>query len=243
MNSPVRRVNWSPGEVECECEGGRKFQAKKLIVTLPLPLLQKGAVEFVPALEEKRRALSLLAMGSVIRVVFCFRERFWEGLSYEGKSMREMGFLFSDAEAFPVWWTPHPHKSPMLTGWMAGPKAEEFRGKTKEFVFEKALRTLAEVLKISGSELSGLVMEKHFYDWQEDPYSQGAYSYALVGGAEAPNELGRPMQGTLFFAGEATNGDGDHGTVHGAIATGRRAASEVMDFFAEGLKPPSLQDS
>jgi len=49
-----------------------------------------------------------------------------------------------------------------------------------------------------------------------------------VGGLDAPQLLAAPESGTLFFAGEATNGDGRSGTVHGAIATGERAAREVI---------------
>jgi uncharacterized protein with NAD-binding domain and iron-sulfur cluster len=40
--------------------------------------------------------------------------------------------------------------------------------------------------------------------------------------------LAEPIADTLYFAGEATNGDGNSGTMHGAIATGYRAAAEVL---------------
>jgi len=40
--------------------------------------------------------------------------------------------------------------------------------------------------------------------------------------------LARPVVDTLFFAGEATNSDGNSGTMHGAIATGYRAAEELL---------------
>jgi monoamine oxidase len=40
--------------------------------------------------------------------------------------------------------------------------------------------------------------------------------------------LGAPVDATLFFAGEATQSDGQNATVHGAIASGERAASEVL---------------
>ena len=49
-----------------------------------------------------------------------------------------------------------------------------------------------------------------------------------VGGEGGPAELARPLRGTLFFAGEAADLEGRTGTVHGAIATGRRAAREAM---------------
>jgi monoamine oxidase len=40
--------------------------------------------------------------------------------------------------------------------------------------------------------------------------------------------LASPIDNTLFFAGEATDTTGHNGTVHGAIASGRRAAKEIL---------------
>jgi monoamine oxidase len=67
----------------------------------------------------------------------------------------------------------------------------------------------------------------HTHDWQADSFSRGAYSYAGVGGTRAHKELGKPMAATLFFAGEATNGE-ETGTVSGAISSGKRAARELL---------------
>ena len=66
------------------------------------------------------------------------------------------------------------------------------------------------------------------YDWQADPFSLGAYSYIPTGAVTAPLRLAEPVAGTLFFAGEATNADGHNATVHGAIASGYRAAGELL---------------
>jgi monoamine oxidase len=66
------------------------------------------------------------------------------------------------------------------------------------------------------------------HDWSRDPFARGAYSYAVVGGAAAPADLARPVQRTLFIAGEAADTEGATGTVDGAIASGRRAAAQVM---------------
>jgi monoamine oxidase len=49
-----------------------------------------------------------------------------------------------------------------------------------------------------------------------------------VGGIDAQAQLARPLEDTLFFAGEATNTEGHQGTVHGAIASGLRAAREII---------------
>ena len=65
------------------------------------------------------------------------------------------------------------------------------------------------------------------HDWDADPHARGAYSYARVGGSQAAKTLARPVEGTLFFAGEATDTEGRTGTVEGALATGLRAARQV----------------
>jgi monoamine oxidase len=66
------------------------------------------------------------------------------------------------------------------------------------------------------------------HNWRDDPFARGAYSYLVVGGTDAPTKLSRPLEQTLFFAGEATDPEGRTGTVHGAIATGRRAAEQLL---------------
>ena len=66
------------------------------------------------------------------------------------------------------------------------------------------------------------------HNWLRDPFARGAYSYMLVGGSDAPAKLARPLERTLFFAGEAADPEGRTGTVHGAISSGRRAAAQVI---------------
>jgi monoamine oxidase len=66
------------------------------------------------------------------------------------------------------------------------------------------------------------------HDWDADPYARGAYSYVPAGAMDARAALAAPVEGTLFFAGEATDLQGHAATVHGAIASGRRAAAEIL---------------
>jgi monoamine oxidase len=65
------------------------------------------------------------------------------------------------------------------------------------------------------------------HDWGRDPFARGAYSYVSVDGGVARAVLGKPVDETLFFAGEATSTDGQGGTVNGALETGERAAREA----------------
>jgi monoamine oxidase len=227
LNSVVKRVRWTRNRVVFEGED-QELEGKRALVTLPVAVLQSGSVLFEPPIEAKSRALSLIAAGPVIRVVIRFRERFWERMKANGKSLTDLSFLFSDDKLFPTWWSTMPVESSVLVGWSAGPHADSLVFRDQQFVLEQAISSLARKLRMDAAELRSLVQSFHFHDWQADPFSRGAYSYALAGGANAFGELAQPMEDTLFFAGEATNSEGFNGTVHGAIETGYRAAREVL---------------
>jgi monoamine oxidase len=223
MNAPVNEIAWRQGQVIARA-GLTEYLASRAIVTLPLGVLKTNSVAFSPALPEKQNAMSFLEMGPVIRVSLCFQEKFWD----RDPEMAELSFLFTDDSQFPTWWTSNPLPYPILTGWAAGPNAGAHTGRSKNEIVRSAVQSLARIMRIAEPELRRQMTESFMHDWQEDPFSRGAYSYAAVGGIGAARKLAEPVVGTLFFAGEATNSDGYNGTVHGAIATGLRAAKELL---------------
>ena len=77
------------------------------------------------------------------------------------------------------------------------------------------------------SRVEKLAESIHWHDWSQDRNIRGAYSYVGVGGVDAPPVLARAIAGTLFFAGEATDPESS-GTVEGALASGKRAARQVI---------------
>jgi monoamine oxidase len=243
----VERIRWRRGEAEVMARAPRgavSMTARRVLVTLPLAVLQSapgevGAIEFVPALPpQKVEAMRKLEMGKVIRIVLRFRERFWESISPEkSKTLSDMSFLFSHDEWFPTWWTRMPEKLPIITGWAPFRAAELLSGKSSEFVVGRSLETLHRLLGVAIQDLQQSLEATYFHDWQSDPFSRGAYSYAKVGADGAQEELGRPLEGTLFFAGEATDVSGHNGTVHGAMASGRRAAKEIVQIARQQGTP------
>jgi monoamine oxidase len=233
LGALVKSVRWKKGEVELEVDRNAeivKYTVPKVVITLPLSLLQTGVVKFVPELSCKQSALDKLVMGKVIRVTLCFHERFWDDLhaGESGKTLSNASFLFSSADWFPTWWTTMPEKLPVITGWAPFHCAERLSGKSADFVLARATETLATILKVDLKEINRLLASAHFHDWEADPFSRGAYSYVKVGGDSAQKDLAAPIEGTLFFAGEATDFTGHHGTVHGAIRSGNRAAEEIL---------------
>ena len=94
-------------------------------------------------------------------------------------------------------------------------------------MIDRALDSLSAIFGMRRRTIEGLLAGTWKHNWQADPFSRGAYSYAGVGGTGAHKALAKPLRGTLFFAGEATSAD-QTGTVAGAIESGRRAAKEVL---------------
>lgn len=235
LNTRVRAVRWRLGVVEIEAETGSVplvFRCERAVVTLPLGVLQSergdaAYIEFSPALG-KSRALALLASGAAVRVTLVFHRRFWDGLERSGRTLADLAFLFTEHEWLPTWWSQSPATTPVLTGWAAGPHGERLAGMPREQVIAHALAALADALEIQPAALQELLADAYTHDWQSDPFARGGYSYVTVGGENAARDLAQPVESTLFFAGEATDHHGHHGTVNGALASGYRAAGEVL---------------
>ncbi|MFZ0295194.1 MAG: FAD-dependent oxidoreductase [Candidatus Sulfotelmatobacter sp.] len=117
----------------------------------------------------------------------------------------------------------------VLPGWAPFHCASRLSGQSESFVIEHSIATLHRLLGVSVQELEELLEHAYFHDWQTDPFSRGAYSCGKVGEVEVPKALAMPVDNTLFFAGEATDANGLNGTVHAAIASGRRAAVEIAN--------------
>jgi monoamine oxidase len=114
--------------------------------------------------------------------------------------------------------------APVITGWSAGPKADALLGKSKTEVIAAALGSLGRIVGTPSARLE----DAWFHDWHADPFARGAYSYVPAGALPARRRLAEPVEDTLYFAGEATDLLGYGGTVHGAIASGNRAAGQIL---------------
>ncbi len=237
LSTVAEAVEWRRGAVSAVCRSGDRaplptLSARTAVITLPLAVLKAGVVRFDPALPAKQRALAGLEMGQVFKIVLRFREAFWENPVFlkerrAGANSSALNFVHAVGAEVPVWWTTHPVRSPVLTGYVGAVAAERLLAEEPPSRLERSLVALSEVLAVPRRELEEQLDASASHDWRADPFARGAYSYIGVGGNGAPRALARPVHGTLFFAGEATNG-AEIGTVAGALSSGRRAAREVL---------------
>lgn len=230
LNAVVERVAWRRGRVDLTVATRTGapmgvLRARAVIVTLPIGVWHAGAVAFEPALPAKTRAAKRIGNGAVVKLGLRFRAPFWETLS---EHFEAMSFVHAGDAPFPTFWTNHPLPTPFITAWAGGPRAEALAGLPVEQRVSRACASLATALRIPRADVEAAVEAWYHHDWQADPFSRGAYAYVTPGGEAAQQALAAPVEDTLYFAGEALNADGDIGTVHGAMATGVRAAREVL---------------
>ncbi len=226
-NTLVRSIAWQPGHVEALTDTST-VRATRAIITLPLAILQANTVPIVPAPGNILTLAGQLRMGNVCRFTLVFRERFWATRPPQ-PAAGELSFLFATAEMPPAWWTPHPAISATLTGWVGGPRSAALIDFTPEALADKACAALARIFSLPEAEIHGLLLACETHNWQADPYSRGAYSYIATGGLDAPAKMAEPVADTLYFAGEHTDTTGNGGTVHAAVRSGLRAASQILN--------------
>jgi len=236
LGTAVTSVGWKPKEVAVEAvAGGQAYRvvARCAILTLPLSILQAKsseapAVSFTPALTSKADALDHLIMGDVLKVVLRFREPFWETIS-DGR-FRGAAFFHARDQEFPTFWTEQPEQASVLTAWTGGPRAERLSSADDATIIHTAVNGLGAVFA-GKIDVASQLVDARLHNWQRDPFSRGAYSYVAVGGRKARSGLAAALENTLFFAGEATDDSGEAGTVAGALASGERAAAQVLASF------------
>ena len=223
-NVVATAVEWRRKRVLIRTSTGAEFTAPQAIVTVPLGVLKAGALHFTPTLTGKEQALRALEMGAAVRVSLCLESEVWATQD----RLADDGFLLTGEPPFPAWWVSRPPPYPVVTAWAGGLHARALAGLSEAQRVRVAVDAVTPVLGIDPVQLHQGLRGGFSHDWQADPFSCGAYSYAAVGGSVAGEELGAPLDGTLFFAGEATESDGQNATVHGAIASAQRVAREVL---------------
>ena len=190
--------------------------ASKAIVTVPTNLIADEAIRFHPTLPDKVDAARGLPLGLADKVTLALDRP--EDLPAEGNlraaTMRtEMGTYHL-----------RPFGQPCIEGFFGGRFAQALEDAGDGAI---AAHSIDEIVALLGSDFRRRLKPLAESRWAHDPFARGSYSHALPGHAGKRAVLAAPVDGRLFFAGEATS---PHffSTAHGARDSGERAAGEVM---------------
>lgn len=206
--------------------GGQEYRGDMVLCTMPLGVLKRNEVEFVPDLPKRKKdAIERLGFGLLNKVAMLFPYNFWGGeidtfghLSDESRMRGEFFLFYSYASV---------SGGPLLVGLVAGEAAIEFEKASPVESVEHVLEILRGIFEPKGIVVPNPV-ESICTRWGEDRFAYGSYSYVATGSSGDDYDIvSESIVDRVFFAGEATNKQYP-ATMHGAFLSGMREAANIL---------------
>lgn len=219
LNADVRLIDHSGKRVRIETSRGT-LSAPRVIVTVPTNLLADEAVRFHPSLPGKVDAARGLPLGLADKVMLSLDQP--EALPKDG-NLRAAP-MRTAMGSFHL----RPFGEACIEGFFGGRFARQLEDAGDGAL---AAQAIDEIVGLLGSDFRRRLKPLAESRWAHDTFARGSYSHALPGHAGDRAVLAAPVDGRLFFAGEATSPE-FFSTAHGARDSGERAAREVLASLA-----------
>lgn len=221
LNQEVTALEWDAQGVTVHTADS-SYTADYALCTLPLGVLKAKPELFKKALPKTTtEAIQALGFGVLNKCFLEFPEKFWADTDW---------LTYLPEPGTENYWTQWVNFSgilqrPILLGFNAADAGVAIEQLTDQEIIDSAMGVLR---RMYGQNIPEPVRYQ-VSRWHSDPYSYGSYSFMAVGAAENAREaLAQPIDGRLFFAGEATSTTSP-ATVRGAYESGIRAAQEIID--------------
>ena len=215
LNTQVNLIDHSGKRVRIETSHGT-LSAAKVIITVPTNLIADETIRFHPALPMKVDAARGLPLGLADKVVLALEQP--DALPTDGNL--RAATMRTAMGAFHL----RPFGQPCIEGFFGGRFAQQLEDGGDGAL---AAQAIDEIVALLGADFRKLLKPLAESRWAHDPFARGSYSHALPGHAGKRAILAAPVDGRLFFAGEATSPN-FFSTAHGARDSGERAAGEVV---------------
>ncbi|MFK7925134.1 MAG: flavin monoamine oxidase family protein [Bacteroidia bacterium] len=217
LNTAITQIDYRGKQIELKDASQASYSADKVIISVPIPILQDGDIEFVPALPNaKVAAFNKIGMDAGMKVFLKFSKRFYHENIIGGK----YSAAYADEQIGKA------GQDHVLMAFVMGEQASYLSGLPSEQAIVETL--LAELDEMYQGKASKTFMDAYVIDWTKEPFIRGAYSYSTVGIGDARSIAAQSVDDKLFFAGEAMNLNGHHQTVHGAAETGLGAVRQIL---------------
>ncbi|MEN0062433.1 MAG: NAD(P)/FAD-dependent oxidoreductase [Myxococcota bacterium] len=220
LDSPVAAIDWSGDVVRVTGTRGEVWEADRVVVTVPLSVLQRGDIAFVPALPTARRErIASAPVWAGLKAFVAFREPFFPTFLEFPDSFQSTGQrLYYDASYG------HDTQDFVLGMFTVGAPAERASALGEDALVGSILKELDTIF---GGIASRTYLRHLVWDWSQQPFVGAAY---LADGAPPAisRALAKPLGGRVFFAGDAYTSFDDWGAVHTAVASALEAVDAVL---------------
>ncbi|KAL0045848.1 hypothetical protein WJX82_006614 [Trebouxia sp. C0006] len=248
-NCPVSRIDHDSNGALIRLYGGRQIRCKHVLVTVPITVLQREDITFVPPLPQlKQQAIQRVKMSNAIKVIMMFAQPFWpEGFfdvvctdsfipefwvtpppAYSHQHEKETK-SFQHASQSPTSDYPQAGSSQQAAA-QDGSKAEEISKLRQNSVVLKTLSQLDDMFRTKQRlhPATAAFLHAHIVDWSHEKHFYGAYTYPTVHAQVGDRDvLAEPIGTTVFFAGEATHA-AINPCMQAAMETGSRACTQIL---------------
>ena len=226
LNTEVTAIDWSGKALRLTTPKG-EVRAKKAIVTVSTGILASGHIRFDPALPDwKQEAIAGLPLGNHNRICLTFDRNVFGEEPPSG-----MAVLADGAE--PMSFSIRPFSYDYVVGLTGGRFADWLERAGVAASVDLAKENLK---KAFGADIVKHLVGHNATAWGGDPWVRGAYSAASPGQTPQRPRLAEPLDGRLFFAGEATSIE-SYSTAHGAHQTGIETARKVAEALGSAQNP------
>ena len=210
LNSPVTKIIYRENGVELEVKNGKRYQARKALVTVSTGVLQKKKIQFDPELPAaKRGAIAGLPMGNMQKVIIDFKEQ--DVLRAEA---RDNSWVLYQSPAHEVMaFVIRPLGKNIAIGFYGGQQAQAYESQCESAMVDKdkplppqrqpcdeqaVQRARAALVRMYGSsevDMGKAVDTADIYmtRWSLDPWTAGAYSAALPNNWSMREEMAKPV--------------------------------------------------
>lgn len=224
LDTPITNINYQGDKVLLASDNNETFEADKVLITIPIKILQNEQIAFQPALpSDKKEAINNISMGDGIKIFIEFKEKFYPDILAFGnifQALNEEDKFVYDA-AF------RKDSNKHILGLFAiNDKARAYTQLSSEQeIIEKFMAELDEMFdgKASANYVKHIIQ-----NWSEEPYIQGAYSYSFEGNQKnIVAAINEPLMNRIYFAGEALSIE-NQAMVHGACESAYNMIATMM---------------
>jgi monoamine oxidase len=213
-------VDYQGDKVIATDNNGQTYEADKLIITVPLKILQDNDIIFSPPLPSAHsNAIQDAPIWGGLKVFLEFSQKFYPAyLTFPDSETNTGQRIYYDA-AF------GQNSSSNVLGFVAlGEQAIQYQELTGDAQKDYILNELDDIF-------NGLASQnyiKHIVqDWDNEPYIRSAY-LADVASSNISNSLSQSIDEKVYFAGEAYTQEDDWGGVHNATQSARDVVNEFV---------------
>lgn len=218
-NTVVQSIDYSGDQVAVNTQSGQ-LMADKVIVSVPLKILQDNDLQFTPALPQaKSDAISNLTVWEGFKAFFEFSEKFYDD-----------NFVFpispaSDGEKIYYNAAFAQNTSRNILGlFTVGKPARDFIALSGDQLRDYIL---AELDTLYNNQATPNYIKHITQNWNDEPFIKGGY---LTDHADwqTVRRLGESVAGKVYFAGGAYSNGEDWVSVHTAAQSAKRAVEELV---------------